>query len=210
MKSKKHTTTNVWYSICIVLVLFIIWCLVSMWWTNTASTDSTSSTTNTKHNKMDSSSSEGECSIPYMSQKYGDGKVWPPDILNNQYAQPIRDSRYTQPFGLPSMYTNVGYVNTSYRQVGILDPCSGVGSGEHRKELLVLMGRPLYVNRNKWQYYAITDQRNGLKLTIYTNDKPATNEYGVDEIYTNDRVKVQGYSGPYRVDMYENNYVQYM
>ena len=145
---------------------------------------------------------------------YGNGRPWPPDILNNQYAQPLRDTSYNPYLNLPiGINTNVGYVNTSYRQVGILVPCNGNNQlhtpNTQQNKLLVLMGRPLYVNRNKWQYYAITDQRNELKLTIRIRGKPATNEYGVDELYTNDKVNIQGYNGQYRVDLYEDNYIQY-
>ena len=72
------------------------------------------------------------------------------------------------------------------------------------------MGRPLYVNRNKWQYYAISDQRNGIKLPIKIHGRNASNEYGVDEIYNKDTVFVQGYNQTYHVEMYENDTLQYI
>jgi hypothetical protein len=78
---------------------------------------------------------------------YGNGRVWPPDVLNNQYAQPIKDPSYGQGY-IPSLNTNIGYVNTSYRQIGVLAPSNNT---EHKDNLLIIMGRPLYVNRNKWQ-----------------------------------------------------------
>jgi hypothetical protein len=149
------------------------------------------------------------CIISPIYGLYGNGRPWPPDILNNQYAQPVRDTSYNPYFNIPiGINTNIGYVNTSYRQVGILVPCNSSNQSQQSK-LLVLMGRPLYVNRNKWQYYAITDQRNELKLTIRIRGKPATNEYGVDELSTNDKVIIQGYNGYYKVDLYEDNYIQY-
>lgn len=143
--------------------------------------------------------------------RYGNGQVWPPDVLNNQYAQPLRDTNYIQ-MALPSVATNVGYVNTSYRQIGVLGPHghSNHTNQHHNQELLILMGRPLYVNRNKWQYYVLSNQRNGVKLTIYVKGKPSTNEYGVDELYTNDLVSVQGYRTIYRVELYENDYITYV
>lgn len=150
--------------------------------------------------------SNTECTTQIVPRQYGNGYAWPPDILNNQYAQPVKDTKYTTR-GIPSIYTNVGFVNTAYRQVGILNPHEDVNSV--RSELLILMGRPLYVNRNKWQYYAITDQRNELKLNIRTKGKVGTNEYGVDELYTKDKVFVQGYNKCFIVDLYENDYIQY-
>jgi hypothetical protein len=145
---------------------------------------------------------------------YGNGQVWPPDVLNNQYAQPLRDTNYVK-MALPMVPTNIGYVNTSYRQVGVLgqhhtNHVRSEDHNHHSQDLLILMGRPLYVNRNKWQYYAISNQRNGVKLTVFVNRKPATNEYGVDELYTNDTVSVQGYRTIYRVELYENDYITYV
>jgi hypothetical protein len=150
-------------------------------------------------------------SIDIQKDRYGNGKVWPPDVLNNQYAQPLRDTNYIQ-MALPSVATNVGYVNTSYRQIGVLGPHGNANhtNQHHDQELLILMGRPLYVNRNKWQYYVLSNQRNGVKLTVFVKGKPATNEYGVDELYTNDLVSVQGYRTIYRVELYENDYITYV
>jgi hypothetical protein len=141
--------------------------------------------------------------------QYGNGNIWPPDIVNNKYASPLKDTRYTInspniPINIP---TNIGYVNTSYRQLGVLTP-----THSHPKtELLILMGRPLYVNRNKWQYYAISDQRNGIKLPIVVNGRDALNEYGINELYNFDIVYVKGYNNKYRIDMYEqDNTPQYI
>jgi hypothetical protein len=142
--------------------------------------------------------------------QYGNGNIWPPDIIHNAYAAPLKDNRYTInypniPINIP---TNIGYVNTSYRQLGMLTP---LHTHTHSKnELLILMGRPLYVNRNKWQYYAISDQRNSIKLPIVINGRDALNEYGVNEIYNLDIVYVKGYNNKYRIDMYEQDTLQYI
>ena len=140
--------------------------------------------------------------------QYGNGNIWPPDIVNNKYASPLKDTRYTItssniPINIP---TNIGYVNTSYRQLGVLTPIQS----QKKTELLILMGRPLYVNRNKWQYYAISDQRNGIKLPIVVNGRDALNEYGINELYNLDIVYVKGYNNKYRIDMYEQDTPQYI
>jgi len=140
--------------------------------------------------------------------QYGNGNIWPPDIVNNKYASPLKDTRYAItssniPINIP---TNIGYVNTSYRQLGVLTPIQS----QKKTELLILMGRPLYVNRNKWQYYAISDQRNGIKLPIVVNGRDALNEYGINELYNLDIVYVKGYNNKYRIDMYEQDTPQYI
>ena len=55
------------------------------------------------------------------------------------------------------------------------------------------MGRPLYTNRSKWQYYTMTDKQNSIKLPISKNGKSCTQEYGCDEIMNGDVVYVEGY-----------------
>jgi hypothetical protein len=143
--------------------------------------------------------------------QYGNGNIWPPDILNNKYASPLKDTRYiiTSPNIPINIPTNIGYVNTSYRQLGVLTPIQP--QPQPKTELLILMGRPLYVNRNKWQYYAISDQRNGIKLPIVVNGRDALNEYGINELYNFDIVYVKGYNNKYRIDMYEqDNTPQYI
>ena len=140
--------------------------------------------------------------------QYGNGNIWPPDIVNNKYAAPLKDTHYTTSLHNNNIPTNIGYVNTSYRQLGVLTPMpNNINS---KKELLILMGRPLYVNRNKWQYYAISDQRNSIKLPIVINGRDALNEYGVNELYNLDVIYVKGYDNKYRIDMYEQDSSQYI
>lgn len=141
----------------------------------------------------------------------GNGQVWPPNVLGNPYAAPLRDERYlvgppVVPINVP---TNPGYVDTSYRQMGVLSP-KGVKGGKDNDDLLILMGRPLFTNRDQWQYYAVSNQRNGVKVPITVSGKNATNEYGVKEIYDGTNVIVNGYNKPYRVEMYESDTIKYL
>jgi hypothetical protein len=129
---------------------------------------------------------------------------WAPDVLLNPYAPPLKDNRYFIPFNVP---TNIGYVNANYRQVGILTP---LNKKNNNNKILSLMGRPLYTNRNLWQYYTISNQHNNVKLPIIINGKNATNDYGVNEIYTNDVVFVEGYQHKFKVTVYENNGISYL
>lgn len=184
-----------YYKIIILLLVCIIWFVVYKLFTfNT-------NITKTEYVYINTSQ-------PEQQVQYGNGNIWPPDIVNNKYASPLKDTRYTIsspniPINIP---TNIGYVNTSYRQLGVLTPIHT----HSKNELLILMGRPLYVNRNKWQYYAISDQRNGIKLPIVVNGRDALNEYGINELYNLDIVYVKGYNSKYRIDMYAEETPQYI
>lgn len=125
------------------------------------------------------------------------------DVLLNPYSPPLRDDRYLVPINIP---TNVGSVNTSYRQMGILTPFNK--SSEDK--ILQLMGRPLFTNRDKWQYYTISNQHNNVKLPIIFKKKNGLNDYGVDQIYTGDIVFVEGYKQSFKATIYENDTIRYL
>ena len=127
----------------------------------------------------------------------------PSDPLLNPYAPPLRDERYLVPINVS---TNVGAVpeNTSYRQLGILTATNSKGS------ILPLMGRPVFTNRDKWQYYTMSDQNNSVKLPVSRNGKSCTNEYGCDRLFNGDTVYIEGLNEPYRVTMYDNDTIRYL
>jgi hypothetical protein len=125
------------------------------------------------------------------------------DVLLNPYSPPLRDDRYLVPINVP---TNIGSVNATYRQMGILTPFNK--SSEDK--ILQLMGRPLFANRDKWQYYTISNQHNNVKLPIIFKKKNGLNDYGVDQIYTGDIVYVEGYKQSFRATIYENDTIRYL
>jgi len=133
----------------------------------------------------------------------------PGDTLMNPYVPPLRDERYWSPPGMVpiNVPTNVGAVDTNYRQVGLLTP---VHSKNDKSKILPLMGRPLFTNRDKWQYYSLSDQKNSVKLPIIYKGRNATNEYGVDKIYNGDLIYVQGYNEAFKVTEYENETIRYL
>jgi len=138
----------------------------------------------------------------------------PQDVLLNPYAAPYKDERYLVPevsFIPPNtvpinVSTNIGAVDTAYRQIGILTPLNETS----KDNILPLMGRPLYTNRNKWQYYAISNQHNNVKLPISFKGKGALNDYGVDQIYCEDTVYVEGYNDAFRATVYESDTIKYL
>jgi hypothetical protein len=137
----------------------------------------------------------------------------PSDPLINPYSPPLRDERYfvgtrSVPFGaVPiNISTNIGAVDTQYRQLGIMNSVNSKG------KIIPLMGRPLFTNRDKWQYYTISPEgnNNNIKLPISRNGKSCTNEYGCDRLYNNDSVYIEGLNEPYRVTMYDNDTIKYL
>jgi hypothetical protein len=138
----------------------------------------------------------------------------PRDVLLNPYAPPLSDERYlisTYPGIVPiNVSTNVGAVDTSYRQMGILTPISNKNNKDNKDKIIPLMGRPLFTNRDKWQYYTISDQRNSIKLPIVFNGRTCTNEYGCNRLFTGDKVFIEGINQHYKVNIYENDTIKYL
>lgn len=136
----------------------------------------------------------------------------PSDPLLNPYAPPLRDERYLVPSrnimplgAVPiNISTNVGAVDTQYRQLGILTSTNSKG------KIIPLMGRPLFTNRDKWQYYTMSDQNNSVKLPISRNGKSCTNEYGCDKLYNGDTVYIEGLNEPYKITVYDNDTIKYL
>jgi hypothetical protein len=136
----------------------------------------------------------------------------PSDPLLNPYAPPLRDERYFIPSGtyvppgaVPiNVSTNVGAVDTSYRQLGILTATNSKG------KILPLMGRPVFTNRDKWQYYTMSDQNNSVKLPVSRNGRSCTNEYGCDRLFNGDTIYIEGLNEPYKVTMYDNDTIKYL
>ena len=129
----------------------------------------------------------------------------PGDVLLNPYAPPLKDDRYLMTTGgsVPiNVSTSIGAVDTEYRQVGILTPVKGPN------KILSLMGRPLFTNRDKWQFYTMAE--NNIKLPVSKNGRSGTSEQGVDNIYSGDAIHVEGYNEPYKVTMYDNNVIKYL
>lgn len=129
------------------------------------------------------------------------------DVLLNPYVPPMRDDRATLDVRGPVVPINVstqGAANAEYRQVGILTRISGP------ETILPLMGRPLFRNRDKWQFYTISEKSNFIKLPVSVKGRSCTNEYGCDNVYTGDTVYVEGYNDAFKVTAYENSVLQYL
>jgi len=95
--------------------------------------------------------------------------------------------------------------NVVFRQVGLIVPLNG----SKKDNILPLMGRTLAARRSLWQYYSVSNQRNGVKLPVFVKNKSGLSEYGVDEVFNGDTVGVGGLNEVYRVELYENNSTPY-
>lgn len=124
------------------------------------------------------------------------------DVLLDPYKAPLRDDRYfpSRSGGMP-INVPTQSVNTQYRQVGILT------KGD---TILPLMGKPLFTNRDKWNFYTMNDKNNMIKLPLSNKGKSCTNEYGCDNIYNGDTVYVEGYNNTFTATVYDNQVMQYI
>ena len=141
-------------------------------------------------------------------QKYRGPRYEKQEVLYNLHAPPEKDGEYfppetKNPRGLPINIKTRG-TNVDYRQLGILTRTNG------QETILPLMGKPLYSNRSKWQYYTMSDKTNAIKLPMSKNGRSCTSEYGCDELMNGDTVYVEGYKDAFKVTIYENSSPQYI
>jgi hypothetical protein len=155
------------------------------------------------------------------------------DVLLNPYVPPLRDNSVgaTRPiydirggvetihYGYHGSYSGGGgggggvrvnvptrSVDTTYRQVGILTR----SGGGQQETILPLIGRPLFTNRDKWQFYSLSDKNNAIKLPVIINGKSGTGEYGCNNVSTGDMVYVEGYNDAFRVTAYDSASLRYL
>jgi len=197
-------------NVTLLLLFIILLVLVTFIYSNS---NSKSVTVNNDINKDDSNNS-GWLNNFLPSWPYNNlprDLHLPRDVLLDPYAAPYRDERYLVTNPIRNMVpinvsTNIGSVDTTYRQMGIITPLNGAS----KDNILSLMGRPLFTNRDKWQYYTISNQHNNVKLPITFKGKSALNDYGVDKIFDGDTIYVEGYNEAFRVTVYENDTIKYL
>ena len=169
---------------------------------NISSTESNMGTNTSSNNGIDVSSLFGL--FPRPSYSFSNVQN---DVLMNPYAPPLKDERVIMTNdvrgGIP-INVNTRAVDTNYRQVGLLKRMNG------QEMLLPLMGRPLYVGRDKWQYYTMSDSNNQIKLPVSFKSKSCTSEYGCNEISNGDTVYVDGLNATFQVTMYDNATMRYL
>tara|TARA_Y100000816_G_C26085422_1_gene572671 strand:+ start:1128 stop:1766 length:639 start_codon:yes stop_codon:yes gene_type:complete len=133
------------------------------------------------------------------------------DVFLNPYSPPLRDNtilnnEYNMNNNINKVPINISTqsFDTNYRQVGILTRINGA------ETILPLMGRPLFSNRDKWNFYTMNDKNNMIKLPINFKNRSCTNDQGCDNLYDGDTVHVEGYNDIFRVTIYDNNSMKYI
>lgn len=208
---KKSTTSISLFSIFVVLVIVVLFFNVirsnktTIVINNRNEDKDVDKNTNQTNKKVDNVREMGGWGM-------GWGLSWPyfNNPLSNPYVPPLRDERYFVPINVP---TNIGAVplDNAYRQLGMLtNNNNNKNKNNKNNKIMALMGRPLFTNRDKWQYYAISDQYNGIKLPLRRRGQNCMNEYGCDKLYTGDIVFVEGLQEPCRVTLYENDTIHYL
>jgi hypothetical protein len=142
---------------------------------------------------------------PFLGNGYSNKEN---DVLLNPYSAPLRDDRIynNSSFNGPRVAINVPTqsVNTNYRQIGILTRVNGP------ETILPLLGRPLFTNKDKWNFYTMNDKNGMIKLPVRFKNKSCTSCQGCDNVYSGDTVYVEGYSDTFRVTVYDNNTLEYI
>ena len=128
------------------------------------------------------------------------------DVLMNPYEAPLRDDRVVMSSGRAGIPINIPTqsVDSTYRQIGILTRENG------EEMILPLMGKPLFTNRDKWNFYTMSDKNAMIKLPVSNKNKSCTNEYGCDNIYNGDSIYVEGYNDAFKATIYDNNVMRYI
>jgi hypothetical protein len=132
------------------------------------------------------------------------------DVFFDLYKEPVRDDRCITRSGdvrgaIPINVSTQGCGDAKYRQVGILTRYGGKD-----ETILPLMGRPLFPNRDKWNFYTMNDKNNMIKLPVKVKGRSGTSEVGCDNVYTGDLVFVEGYNEAFKVTTYENDVIRYL
>ena len=156
-------------------------------------------------NKQNSYYNNFSSMLPVLGSGYNNKEN---DILLNPYSAPLRDdSIYNNSnYNGPKIAINVPTqsINTTYRQIGILTRVNGT------ETILPLLGRPLFTNKDKWNFYTMNDKNGMIKLPVRFKNKSCTSCQGCDNLYSGDTVYVEGYSDIFRVTIYDNNSLEYI
>ena len=112
--------------------------------------------------------------------------------------------------GLP-INVSTSHLDTNYQQVGILTRNKNdAPTPTENGMILALFGRPLHTNRNKWQYYTMTDRTNTIRLPVSKGGRSCSETNGCDEIINGDNVYVEGYNDVFVATNYDNELPRYI
>jgi hypothetical protein len=148
------------------------------------------------------------------NQSYRAGTGTGADVFNDPYLPPLKaNSLYLQnpplypPASIPVNIRTRG-IQCNYVQIGILSKSGGVGL---ENTILPLFGRKSDINRNNFQYYAMSNTGTiNTKLPIRTTGKCCMGDQGCVEIVSGDSVFVDGYDNTFQATIYKTDTLQYI
>lgn len=129
------------------------------------------------------------------------------DVLLDPYVPPFKDNvsdLYQHKIKKLPINIKTQNFDTNYSQIGILTRISG------KETILPLMGRKLFRNRDKWNYYTMNDKNNMIKLPITFKNKKCMGDQGCDTIYSGDKIYVEGYNDLFNATIYDNDNLEYI
>jgi hypothetical protein len=134
---------------------------------------------------------------PSLGRYLSPPSIFPDELPANPYAPTRRG--LVMPINVPTQP-----FDPNYRQVGILTRIKG------KETILPLLGRPVFTNRDKWNFYTMNDKNNMITLPITYKGRSCTSEYGCDNLSSGDVVFVEGYNDAFRVTSYDNQMLRYI
>tara|TARA_B110000914_G_C15428158_1_gene430019 strand:- start:590 stop:1099 length:510 start_codon:yes stop_codon:yes gene_type:complete len=115
---------------------------------------------------------------------------------------------FNKVYGVPINVPTRG-IAPEYERIGSLHE---VGApNEKRAVILPLFGRQTYSGSHKWKYYTMTDQYNMIKLPVQNIRKNnCMQDMGCEELYSDDKIFLDAYSGEFTVQLYIPQYPKYI
>lgn len=196
--------TLLFFVLLIIAILYFMNIKYNQNLNKTHNTNNNHNYSNTNNNTNNTNNNSSDL-IPFLGNYHNNREN---DVLLNPYSAPLRDDRIfnNSNYSGPKIPINVPTqsCNSAYRQIGILTRVNGP------ETMLPLMGRPLFSNRDKWNFYTMNDKNGMIKLPISFKNKSCTSSQGCDNLYNGDTVFVEGYSDTFRVTIYDNNSMEYI
>ncbi len=147
-------------------------------------------------------------SFPATQQRHPIASLAPP-LISTSGLQ-IHNNPPRRQVGIP-INISTSHLDTAYQQVGILTRQSNQApTPTESGMILALFGRPLHTNRNKWQYYTMTDRSNTIRLPVSKGGRSCSGNFGCDEIVNGDNVYVEGYNDVFAATIYDNELPRYI
>jgi len=140
-----------------------------------------------------------------------------PQHIPNVTTNIFQSSNYADPLLRPPLRlspntTRMNLMPINIETRGTTPDMQQVGTlrNKNNDNILALYGRPTYRGSSKWLYYTATDKFHSIKLPIEKNNRNCTSEYGCDELYEDDEVRVKGYDGMFHTSIYQLDTPRYI